>query len=85
MLTTKYGAPSVDKEEWQGSRGKPQDDNSRMHELRMNRVNINSVFDTPEGNIELAIINFNGAQGVMLTYLDAINSKATYNSAKEDL
>lgn len=85
MLTQKYGEPSVDKEEWQGYRGKPNDDNSCMHELRMNRANIGSSFMTRDGDIELVILSLNMQCCIMLTYYDAINYKAAFNSAIDDL
>lgn len=85
MLTTKYGEPSVDKEEWQGYGGKPRDDNSCMHELRMNRATIGAYYETAEGDIELVILYLNGVCGVMITYYDSINFKSAVNSAMEDL
>ena len=85
MLTQKYGEPTSDKEEWQGYGGKPRDDNSCMHELRMNRANIGSYFETPVGDIELLILSIKMQCCVMLTYYDAVNYKAAVNSAMEDL
>lgn len=85
MLTQKYGEPSFDKEEWQGYGGKPKNDSSCMHELRMNRANIGCNFATPYGDIELVIMSLKMQCCVMLTYYDAINYKAAVNSAMDDL
>lgn len=85
MLTQKYGKPSVDKEEWQGYRGKPNNDNSCLYELRMNRANIGSEFKTPAGDIELVILSIKMQCCVMLTYYDSINYNDARNSAIEDL
>ena len=85
MLTQKYGEPSADEEEWQGYEGKPKDDNSCMHELKMDRAKIGSYFETPEGNIELLILSIKMQCCIMIAYYDAVNYKAALDSAMEDL
>ena len=80
----KYGKPSIDKEEWQ-SYNTPRDDNSRMHELRMNRATIGAYYELPEGSIEISLFNISMKCGVLLCYYDAVNQKSAMDKAMEDL
>lgn len=85
MLTQKYGKPYIDLDEWQGYGGKPKDDNSCMHELRMNRAKIACGFQTENGSIELMMFSMSGNCRVMLTYTNKVNQKTIMDSAMEDL
>lgn len=85
MLTQKYGQPVIDVEEWQGYGGKPTDDNSCMHELRMDRAKIGCGFQTTNGSIELVMLSMKMECRVWLTYTDAMNTNTVMDSAMEDL
>ena len=84
LLTTKYGSPVTDKEEWQNSYGQ-RDDNSKMHELKMNRAHILSQFDTSEGSVRLEIAHLDFDCYVVLSYFDNQSQDQLRNSALEDL
>lgn len=85
MLTTKYGDPTIDVEEWQGY-GQPEDDNSRMHELRMDRGKFMSNFETENGSVELVITRLDySACSVTLEYYDKQSQEELMNQAIEDL
>lgn len=84
MLATKYGAPTIVKEEWQ-SPYPPRDDNMRLHELKMNRATFASMFESTEGYIEIDLISFQMNCAIMLTYVDAINHQSAISNAIEDL
>lgn len=84
MLTMKYGEPSQVIEEFQGSY--VDDDNKRMHELRMNRCKYVTTFETELGTIDLFIGKYEYSKGcVMLKYTDKANDVAVLESALEDL
>ncbi len=91
MLTSKYGAPKKEKEEWQNNDGlfgnakKPTDDNSKIHELMMNRARIGTIYEVPEGIIELTLFSMDMHCCVLLNYYDAINQKTLMNKAINDL
>lgn len=79
MLMQKYGTPIKEIEEWTGYL-EPKDDNSRMHEVRMNRCNYQCVFNSNGNVIMVAIANVKSFYSyVSLTYLDSIN----YNKGRE--
>lgn len=85
LLTTKYGQPAIDKEEWQ-SRIEPSDDNSKMHELRMDRATFFSEFDTAEGVIQLQILKLNYSMCVVcISYFDNQSQARLKNEALDDL
>lgn len=85
MLTQKYGKPSEETEEFQ-SYSTPRDDNSRMHEVRMDRCKYICDFTTEEGVIELRIAhNSVTSCFVVLVYVDAENESKVQSSAIDDL
>ena len=86
MLSTKYGEPSQCIEEFQGYT-QPHDDNSRMHELNMDRCVYSTVFSVDTGDIELEIINqgFGHGAAVRLSYWDKINTASVQQKAMDDL
>lgn len=85
MLTQKYGEPSDVTEEFQ-TYSTPRDDNSRMHEVRMDRCKYICDFTTENGVIELRI-EHNSMVGcfVILLYVDAENESKVQSSAIDDL
>lgn len=86
MLSTKYGEPSQCVEEFQGYT-QPRDDNSKMHELNMDRCVYSTVFSVDVGDIELEIINqgFGHGAAVRLSYWDKINTASVQQKAMDDL
>ncbi len=85
MLTEKYGEPSECVEKFQ-SPFPPQDDNRKMHELKLDMCKYYSAFETERGSIELQLSH----QSVMkcfvtLSYYDGINQKAILSDAMNDL
>ena len=85
MLTKKYGKPSDEAERFD-SYSEPNDDNSRMHELKMDRCKYYTIFSTPKGDIELSI-QHNSVTNcfVLLKYYDKINTNAVQEDAMNDL
>ena len=85
MLTEKYGEPSEIVEKFQ-TYSEPKDDNSKMHEVGMDRCKYYTIYETEKGSIELSIGN-NGFRSafVMLSYYDKINSDIIKAKAKDDL
>lgn len=85
MLTEKYGNPADVVEEFQ-SYSEPKDDNSRMHEVGMDRCKFITTFATPKGTIQLEIShNSFTASFVLLSYFDKINGDTIRAKAMEDL
>lgn len=84
MLTAKYGAPSGDKEEWQGY-SEPRDDNSKMHKLKMNNATFGAYYEMPEGVVEISLFSMQMQCGVLLSYYDATNQKSVIEKAMDDL
>lgn len=84
MLSEKYGKPSQHKESFQSSYVK--DDSSKMHEVKMNRCDYISVFESEHGSIQLEIIATEGLQcHVRLAYYDKVNSNVVRAAAIDDL
>lgn len=85
MLTEKYGNPSDCVEKFQ-SNTQPKDDGSKMHEVKMDRCNYYSTFETDKGDIEL-FIEHDGVTScyVILRYYDRINSDLIRQEAMNDL
>ena len=85
LLIEKYGEPSDVVEEFD-TYSEPRDDNSKMHEVGMNRCIYYSTMETENGSIQLSIEN-NGviASFVTLIYFDKINSEIIREKAKGDL
>lgn len=85
MLTTKYGEPSDCIETFQ-SYSQPEDDNSKMHELQMDRCKYQTLFETEKGNIELQLGHQSFSKCyVILSYYDAVNQKTVMSDAMDDL
>lgn len=85
MLTQKYGAPTDVVEEFQGY-SQPDDDNDRMHRVRMDRCNYICDFTTENGVVELRISHSNVTDCfVVLVYVDAENESKVQSSAIDDL
>ena len=84
MLTEKYGKPSECVEKFQSNYG-PDDDNSKMHEVIMNRCKYYTTYETEKGSIQLSIENNDMTSYVMLAYYDKINSEIIKAKARDDL
>ena len=85
LLTEKYGQPSEVTEKFQGY-SKPEDNNSRMHEVKMDRCKYETRFKTEKGEIILWIDHESVTSCfVVLCYKDKINSGIIKNIAKDDL
>lgn len=85
MLTTKYGEPADVVEEFQRPRS-ADDDNSKMYELKMDRCNYSTLFQTEKGNIVLKLVHGDfGSCHVLLGYYDKINGLEVEAAAMDDL
>jgi hypothetical protein len=85
LLAEKYGEPSEIVEKFD-SRIEPMDDNSKMHEVGMNRCKYYTTFELENGSIQLSIENDGFSTGfVMLSYFDKINSEIIKAKAIDDL
>ena len=84
MLTEKYGQPSDVVERFQN--GTPRDNNSRLHELYMDRCTWYTTFATPKGDIQLSLQKreYNSCF-VLLKYYDKINTDTVRQQAMDDL
>lgn len=84
MLTIKYGNPDEVIEEFQNR--VPRDDNSRLHELMMDRCTYKTHFKTEKGSIVLRLIHVDYLRcHVFLAYYDKINSLEVEAAALDDL
>jgi hypothetical protein len=84
MLTEKYGKPSECVEKFQSTYG-PDDDNSKMFQVKMNNCKYYTTYETEKGSIQLSIENNEMACYVMLAYYDKINSEIIKEKAIDDL
>lgn len=85
MLTEKYGEASDSLENFD-SYVQPEDDNSKMHDVKMDRCKYYSIFQTEKGNIELSIEHDGVTRCyVTLAYFDKINNDIIKTQAKDDL
>lgn len=85
MLTKKYGEPEVCIEEFQ-TKIMQNDDNSKIHEVRMNRCKYVTGYTTEKGNIELQIKgSLTDGCYVTLIYFDKINGEIIEAEAMDDL
>ena len=85
MLTTKYGEPAEVVEEFQRTHSAT-DDNSKMHELKMDRCNYSTLFQTDKGNIIIKLVHGDfGSCHVLLGYYDKINGLEVEATAMDDL
>ncbi|MCQ2200682.1 MAG: hypothetical protein MJZ27_01195 [Bacteroidales bacterium] len=84
MLTKKYGEPVGSIEEFQHNY--VNDDNSKLHELQMNRCNYETVFETDKGRIKLSIAHNDYLECyVILGYVDGSNGALSADAAYDDL
>ena len=84
MLTEKYGQPSDVVERFQN--GTPRDNNSRLHELYMDRCTWYTTFTTPKGDIQLSLHKGEyNSYFVLLKYYDKINTDTVRQQAMDDL
>lgn len=84
MLTNKYGEHIECVEKFEGN-SQPRDDNSRMHELRMDRCKYFTIWETNNGIIELELINSDYDEVVRLVYWDKANTAFVQEKAMDDL
>lgn len=85
LLTEKYGEPSEFVEKFDAY-SEPEDDNSKMHEVLMNRCKYYTTYETENGSIQLSIENDGFSTSfVRLSYFDKINSEIIRNEALKDL
>lgn len=83
-LTKKYGDYINCIEEFQGY-NEPTDDNSKMHEVHMDRCKYNTTFGNEKGIILLSIMNYRFNAYVSLAYADKINGEQNEEGTIEDL
>ena len=85
MLTKKYGEPAVCVEEFQNDFGKD-NDNLKIHGVKMDKCKYVRGYATAKGNIELHIKGdvMNGCY-VTLIYFDKINGEIIEAEAMDDL
>ena len=85
MLTTKYGEPYQESEEFQHPYS-ADDDNSKIYEVKMGRSNYKTVFANKKGQIVLQITQVeNLICYVSLIYVDNVNTMAIHGDAIDDL
>jgi hypothetical protein len=84
MLTQKYGKPSDCVEKFDTDL-KPRDDNSKMHEVKMDRCKYYTTYETEKGDIQLSIAQNSRVCYVMLAYYDKINGDIIKAKAIDDL
>ena len=84
LLTEKYGQPSSVTEKFQERY--IDDDNDRMHAVKMDKCKYETRFKTDNGEIVLWIEHESVVSCfVMLTYIDKVNGSIIKNVAKDDL
>jgi len=83
MLTVKYGEPSESEERFQNSQ--PNDDNSKMYAVQMDRCKFKTTYKTEKGTILLSIIHAEQIGTVMLQYVDNLNLISVASKAEGDL
>ena len=85
LLTEKYGEPSEIVEKFDTD-FEPDDDNSKMHEVGMNRCKYYTTYELNNGSIQLSIKNDGFSKSfVVLSYFDKINTKKIRQKAIDDL
>lgn len=87
LLTIKYGDPTDCVEDFQcPSYSYPNDDNDRMHNVRMDRCKYYSTFSTQNGEIQLSITHGDYSHCfVKLLYIDKVNNDSVIQDALDDL
>jgi hypothetical protein len=85
MLTEKYGNPSDVVEQFEGH-SQPDDDGSKMYEVKFDRCRYYSTWETNKGDIQLSI-DHNSVTScfVKLMYFDKVNSESVKKQALDDL
>jgi len=83
MLTEKYGAPESCTEIFQNDY--IDDDNRRMHELKMDRCKYITDFVCDEGDIKLEISHESFTCFVILSYFDKVNQDKLRKKIMDDL
>lgn len=84
LLTEKYGKPSKSVEVFRSYT--PDDDGTKMMEVRHDACKYYTIFETKKGTIQLAIGKGNSRSCfVKLTYFDKINSETVKKQALDDL
>jgi len=85
MLTEKYGKPSDILEKFD-TYTPPDNDDSKMYQVKFDRCKFHSIYETENGTIELSI-DHDGVTScyVRLAYFDKINSEIIKEKAKGDL
>jgi len=84
MLTQKYGNPSESVEKFQSKY--VDNDNDRMYEVKMDKCDYITIFETDKGNIQLSIEHNSVISCyVVLSYFDKINGDIIKQKAMDDL
>jgi hypothetical protein len=84
MLTEKYGKPADSEEQFDGL--VPRDDNSKMHDVKMDRCKYYTTYETEKGSIQLSIEHDGFIRCyVQLSYYDKINGEIIRKNALGDL
>jgi hypothetical protein len=85
MLIEKYGNPSDELEKFDGY-VQPNDDNSKIYEVKLDRCKYYSIWKMDKGEIQLSI-DHNSSRDcyIKLLYFDKINSDKIKANAKDDL
>lgn len=85
MLSEKYGEPSEVVEKFD-TYSEPDDDNSKVHAVKMNNCKYYTIFELENGSISLSISNgdYLGCY-VMLVYFDKTNGEIIRQNAIDDL
>lgn len=83
MLTEKYGDPKDCVEKFHSRY--TDDDNSKLHEVKMDRCKYYCTFDGDNGQIQLEITQQNMTCYVMLSYYDNANQEQLRKQIMDDL
>lgn len=83
LYTRKYGHPVKSREQ----NPSPSDDNYLlMHELKEGKVNYESLWSVPGGNIELSIMKWEYLKGIVrILYRDSLNAEIKIQKELEDI
>lgn len=84
MLTNKYGEPFQSVESFQNP-SMANDDNGKLYEVKMHRIDYTTIWETPNGKIVLIIFADNDGCAVTIGYVDKINKKIVSDAAIDDL
>ena len=85
LLTEKYGKPSEVVERFE-SYSQPENDNDKMHNVKMDKYKYYTTYETAKGTIQLSIENESVMRCfVKLLYFDKINGEVVKKQALDDL